>query len=201
MFTKTQALIMQVFASKIIEKFSINQISKIIKKPYPLVHRSIRVLIDKGFIIKDSKGFLEINYKKNHQELTYIESLRKKDILSKNKSVSLFVKDVMESLKEEFFIFLIFGSFIESKNNRDIDILLIINNKEKINQIEKVVNNITSNFTTKFDINIISVESAYEMFSKRDKINILNESLNKHIILFGTENFYRILKNARWKEN
>ena len=192
---------MKIFASKITEKFSINQISQIIKKPYPLVHRSIKVLIDEGFIIKDSKGFLEINYKKNHQELTYIESLRKKDILSKNKSVSLFVKDVMESLKEEFFIFLIFGSFIESKNNRDIDILLIINNKEKINQIEKVVNNITSNFTTKFDINIISVESAYEMFSKRDKINILNESLNKHIILFGTENFYRILKNARWKEN
>jgi len=197
MFTKTQIVIMKIFASKITEKFSINQISQIIKKPYPLVHRSIKVLIDEGFIIKDSKGFLEINYKKNHQELTYIESLRKKDILSKNKSVSLFVKDVMESLKEEFFIFLIFGSFIESKNNRDIDILLIINNKEKINQIEKVVNNITSNFTTKFDINIISVESAYEMFSKRDKINILNESLNKHIILFGTENFYRILKNAR----
>src|SRR3989344_903311 len=152
MFTKTQALIMQVFASKIIEKFSINQISKIIKKPYPLVHRSIRVLIDKGFIIKDSKGFLELNYKENHQELTYIESLRKKDILSKDKLVSLF---------------------------------------------EKIVNNIASNFTVKFDINIISVESAYEMLSKRDKINILNESLNKHIILFGTENFYRILKNAR----
>ena len=127
--------------------------------------------------------------------------LRKKDILSKDKLVSLFVKDVINSLKEEFFIFLIFGSFVESKNNRDIDVLLIINDKEKINQIEKIVNNIASNFTVKFDINIISVESAYEMLSKRDKINILNESLNKHIILFGTENFYRILKNARWKEN
>jgi len=188
---------MCIFASKITEKFSINQISKITKKPYPLVHRSIKDLIDKGFIIKDNKGFLEINYKENHQDLVYIESLRAKDILGKNKSVSLFVKDVMNLLKEEFFIFLIFGSFVESKNNRDIDILLIINDKEKINQIEKIVNNITSNFTTKFDINIISVESAYEMLSKRDKVNILNESLNKHIILFGTENFYRILKNAR----
>ena len=201
MFTKTQIIIMEVFASKITEKFSIKQISEIIKKPYPLVHRSIKDLIDNNFLLKDNKGFLELNYKENHQELVYIESLRKKNILEKDKAVSLFVKDALNSLKEDFFVFLIFGSFVESKNNRDIDIILIINDKERINQTEKLINNIASNFTFKTDIKVVSIESAYEMLSKRDKINILNESLNKHVIIFGTENFYRILKNARWKEN
>jgi hypothetical protein len=35
-------------------------------------------------------------------------------------------------------------------------------------------------------------KSAYEMLAKRDKVNILNETLNKHLLLFGAENYYKI---------
>jgi len=31
------------------------------------------------------------------------------------------------------------------------------------------------------------------MFSKRDEINIINEILNKHKILYGSELFYRLV--------
>jgi predicted transcriptional regulator len=85
MLTKTQLKIMQVFTSKINEKFSIKQISEILKKTYPLIHRSIQELIRSRLIVKDNKELLSLNYKENHQTLAYIESLRARIFLEKNK--------------------------------------------------------------------------------------------------------------------
>lgn len=197
MLTKTQLKIMEIFVSKINEKFSIKQISEILKKPYPLVHRSIKLLVCDNFIIKDKRNFLSLNYKENHLELSYIESLRKKEFLKKNKINMLFVKDVLRRIGLDYFTFLIFGSSVQKQRPRDIDILIIIENKNKINSIEKILCNISSNFSQKFDINVISVESVYEMLVKRDETNVMNEALNNHILIFGAENYYRLLKNAR----
>lgn len=196
MFTKTQAIIMQVFASKINEKFSIKQVSEILKKPYPLIHRSITLLIKEKFVLKDSKELLSLNYKENIAETAYIESLRAKQKL-KNKSFSLFVKDVLTNMSSDFFIFLVFGSFVESDSSKDIDILLILEDRKKISNIEKIIDNTADNFSLNIHANVISLNSAYEMLSKRDNLNIMNETLNKHILIFGAENYYRVLKNAR----
>lgn len=188
---------MKVFVSKITSRFSIKEISEILKKPYPLIHRSTKPLIEIKFLIKDEKELLSLNYKENISELSYIESLRKKEFLDKDKTISLFVKDIINKSKIDYFIFLIFGSSVESKNPRDIDILIIIEDKDKVSEFERFAGNIAKNFTKKLDINVISNESAYEMLNKRDNINVMNETLNKHIILFGGENYYRIIKNAR----
>ena len=187
---------MKVFAGKINERFSIKEVSEIIKKPYPLVHRSIKGLIENNFLLKDNKNLISLNYKENFQIISYIEALRASQFL-KDKTINLFAKDVLNKIGSDFFIFLIFGSSVESKNPKDIDVLIIIENKEKINETEKIVSNISLNFSKKFDINVISSESAYEMLNKRDSVNILNETLNKHILLYGAESYYRILKNAR----
>lgn len=197
MLTKTQLKIMEIFVSKINEKFSIKQISETIKKPYPLVHRSIKSLITNIFVVKDKQNFLSLNYKDHHLELAYIESLRKKEFFNKNKIIALFVKDVLEKINLDFFVFLVFGSSIESKKPRDIDILLVIEDKNKIKNVEKILDNVASNFSLKFDINVIPVESVYEMLTKRDEANVMNETLDRHILIFGAENYYRLLKNAR----
>ena len=197
MFTKTQASIMKLFVGKINQKFSIKEIAEILKKPYPLIHRSIKSLLQQEFILKDDKYFLSLNYKENNAELAYIESLRSKDALTKDKTLSLFLKDVSDKSKLDFFVFVIFGSHVEKNNSRDIDVLFIIEDEKKVNEAEKTLVNLALHFTKHFEIQVISVESAYEMLSKRDKINILNETLNNHILLFGAENYYRILKNAR----
>lgn len=197
MFTKTEAKIMEIFVSKINSKFSIKEISKILIKPYPLIHRSIQNLLREKCVIKDEKQLLSVNYRENHSELTYIEALRGKNALSKDKTLFLFVQDVFEKMNTDFFIFLIFGSYVEKNNPRDIDILCIVEDEKKVNEIERILGNVSSNFTKHFEVQVISRKSAYEMLGKRDKVNIVNETLNKHILLFGAENYYRMLKNAR----
>ncbi|MEK6823986.1 MAG: hypothetical protein AABY06_03025 [Nanoarchaeota archaeon] len=197
MLTKTQTEIMKVFVSKIEKRFSINEIAGILKKPYALIHRSMQELLKNRFILGDEKKLLSLNYKENLTELSFIESIRTKTSLEKEKSVSLFIRDCLKEINEDFFIFLIFGSFVEKKKFNDLDIIIILNNKTKLEQTEKIIKNIASNFSFKIDSHVLSKESAYEMFSKREQTNILNESLNKHLIVFGGENYYKILSNAR----
>ncbi|MDO8622899.1 MAG: hypothetical protein Q7R52_01530 [archaeon] len=197
MLTKTQIEIMKIFVSKIDKRFSINEIAEILKKPYALIHRSMQGLIKDKFILADEKKLLTLNYKENFTELSFIESIRTKDSIAKEKSVLLFIKDFLKEINEDFFIFLIFGSFVDKKKFNDIDAMIILDNQSKVSKVEKIIESIASNFSFKIDLHVLSKESAYEMFSKREQINILNESLNKHLIVFGGENYYKILSNAR----
>lgn len=197
MLTKTQIKIMEIFASKINKKFSINEIAEVLKKPYALIHRSIQYLIKNKFILADEKKLLSLNYRGNLAELSFIESIRTKNSITKEKSVSLFISDCLKEINEDFFVFLIFGSFAEKKRFNDLDIIIILDNQNKAEKTGKIIKNIASNFSFGIDLHVISKESAYEMFSKREQANILNESLNKHLIVFGGENYYRILSNAR----
>ena len=197
MLTKVQAEIMKVFTSKIDENFSIKQVSEITKKPYSLIHRATKELVNKNYLLKDKRKLIKLNYKENSQELSYIESLRIKERLSEDKTLKLFIKDILDKIKEDYFTFLIFGSYVDKKSPRDIDLLLILDNKDKLETIERFIKNITSNFSYKFDINVITTESAYEMIKKINEKNVLNETLNKHLIIFGAESYYRMLKNAR----
>lgn len=195
MLTKTQIEIMKIFVSKIDKNFSIKQVAEILNKKYPLIHRSIKPLIEKNYLLKDEQSLISLNYRKNHSELSFIESIRKSEWLNKNKDAKLFFQECLKSIQVDFFISMVFGSSVEKKG-RDIDLLFILNEKE-LEKNEKIIRNISENFTLNLDINVIPVESAYEMLSKREETNVLNELLNKHIILFGGENLYRILNNAR----
>ena len=195
MFTKIQLEIMKAFVSKINRKFSIKQISELINKQYSPTHRSIKPLINEGYLLKDEQDLISLNYRDNHYELAFSESERKQEYLDKNKDLALFFKECSKGIKTDFFISLIFGSSVEKKG-RDIDLLFIFPESE-VEKNEKIVRNISDNYTLELDINVISTESTYEMLSKREEVNVLNELLNKHIVLFGGENFYRILNNAR----
>jgi hypothetical protein len=195
MFTKIQIEIMKEFVSKITTKFSIKQISEILGKKYAVIHRSIIPLIENNYLVRDEKDLISLNYRINNIELSYVESLRKRKLLDKNKDLKMFCDDCFKSLGTDFFISLLFGSSVVG-TGRDIDLLFMFP-KSEVEKNEKIIRNIANNFTLNLDITVISVESAYEMLSKYETINVLNELLNKHIILFGGENFYRILNNAR----
>ena len=86
---------------------------------------------------------------------------------------------------------------MESRKPRDIDILLIVNSTNKIGFHEKFLHNIASNYDLPFEERVMGFESFYEMLSRRDEKNIANEILNKHIILFGAELFYRLIERGR----
>src|SRR3989338_10004151 len=195
--TKTQIRIMEILTAGIAKRFSVMQISKLLGKPYALVFNSVKFLIESGLLEKDH-NLISLNYKSDHSELAYAESIRKDEFLSKNKTIKLFVKDSLESIKTDFFCMLIFGSYAENKQQKgsDVDVLVICEDDYKHSNMEKILENLASKFSLNFHIHVIPAKSAYEMLLKRDEANVMNELLNSHIIIFGGENFYRMLKNA-----
>lgn len=196
MLTKTQIKIMQLFVSQITKRFSLRGVGKALEMHQALTYRASRELIQNKLIIRDEANYV-LNYKENHQELAYFEYLRSKEFLLKNKALSLLREDIIDKFPYGYFVLSIFGSAAVSSKPRDIDLLIIIEKTEEIESAEKALYNITRNYTMDIHSVVISFESAFEMLAFRDEKNVMNEILNKHIILYGSELFYKLLKKGR----
>jgi hypothetical protein len=189
-----------VFAGRITEQFSMREVAKILKKDSSLVRRATLPLIEQGFLSQVKNKQLVLNYRANHQEISYVEYLRSKDFLSKpgNKSIESFTREAISIIQEDDFVLLVFGSAVVSEKPGDIDILLIVNDVKQVESNEKILHNIARNYhSVKFDINVVCFASVYEMLASREQLNVMNEVLNKHIILHGAETFYRLLSKGR----
>lgn len=193
--TKTEINILKVFTGRITESFSILEVAKKLGQNYSIVHSSFQKLYRKNFLTTGKHKNYFLNYKENFSDLAYIESLKSKDFLKKHKTILLFIEDVLNKPGLNYFTLLVFGSYILKKQRKssDIDILIIIPNLKQVEKTEILLESVASMFSTKFHINVVSIESVLEMMGKRDEKNIFNETLNNHIICFGAENYYKIL--------
>ena len=197
-FTKTQTKIMEFFVSKITRRFSLRSVGKELKMHQALMYRASRPLIEDKLIIPDGESYV-LNYKKNHQELAYFEHLRSKEFLSKskNKILAMFAEDIVEKFPYGYFTIIVFGSSVINPNPRDIDILLIIEKTKDIESAEKELYNISRNYTLNLHTIVISFESVFEMLGSRDDKNVINQALNNHLVLYGAELFYKLIKIGR----
>jgi hypothetical protein len=194
---KSTAKVLQFFVGHITESFSLREVARRLKMHVSLTHRAIQPLIEHKIIIQDKHKNLILNYKAHHETLIFAEYLKRNTFFEKYKDIKLFRDDVINKIKEDNFVLLVFGSAVESSKPRDIDIMLIVDSTNKIEFHEKFFHNVASNYTLPFEERVISFESVYEMLSKRDEKNVINEILNKHIILYGAELFYRLLERGR----
>ena len=167
-----------------------------------LVHRSIKPLIEKYQLLAISpQKYLSLNYKMNNNILSHAEYERRDDFLRKQKNtdLALCLGDFIKKFKEEAFILIIFGSAVVKTDPRDIDILLVVDTFDKTESSEAFLHNTARDYMLEKKLHIvcISYESVYEMFGKRDERNVMNEVLNKHLIIQGAELFYRLLERSR----
>jgi len=189
---------MQLFVSQITRRFTIRGVGKKLKMHQALAYRACKQLIKDKLIMPDDSSYI-LNYKKNHQELAYFEHLRSKKFLSSlnNKTLSIFVEEIIEKFPYGYFAFTVFGSAVENARPRDIDMLVIIEKTGEVEAAEKAIYNISRNYALDFHIIVVSFESVFEMLGSRDEKNVMNQVLNKHLVLYGGELFYKLLKKGR----
>lgn len=200
MMTKTQLKIMKLFVSKIAKKFSLQGAGKELGMHQALSYRASKKLIERKLIIPDENNLYGLNYKDNQQELVAIEYLRTADFLGdpKHKKFREFIKEFIDKTKEDQFIFLLFGSAVEKSNPRDYDIVLFFDSIKKAQTYENILMNIAENYPSlNIHVNVDSIDDLHQMLKKRDEKNVANEALNKHLIFYGAELFYRMLKGVR----
>jgi len=196
---KSTAKVLQLFTGHITEFFTLREVARRLKMHVSLAHRAIKPLIEEKIVLHDKRKNLRLNYKIHHETLAFAEYLRRDELVgkAKYKNMTLFAEELINKIKEDNFILLVFGSTVDSAKPRDIDVLLIVDNTAKIDFHEKFLHNLASSYNLPFEERVISYESVYEMLSKRDEMNVMNEILNKHIILYGAESFYRLIQRGR----
>jgi len=193
LLTKTEIAVMELFVSNILDSFTIREASRLIKKDLKIVHTSIKNLIANRFIRRDKHNALYLDYKSNIQDISYIENIRKENFFKHNLLIKIYINNFLIKSKNRFFVLLVFGSYASGKKTKksDIDILAILPNPNE--SFERSLNSALSTSNEKFHINVITEENFKEMLQKRDEMNIVNETLNNHIIFYGAEQFYALL--------
>lgn len=197
MLTKNQFKIMELFVSNLTKRFGVREVARLLDMNNSLAHRNIAPLIEKGILVKDDKGYLLVDFRKNNEILSYAEYQRRNKFLKRNKDLSLMLDEATQEFPYGYFVMLIFGSTVTSSKPRDIDLLIIIENTEDIEKAEKHLYYITRNYGLPIHSLIISFESVYNMLALREEKNVMNEVLNKHLILYGAELFYKLINKGR----
>ena len=189
---KLDLLIFQELTKDLTRKWSINELAKSLNLHYRPVYAAVQELIKKEFIIKDRNNLIGPCYKNN----LLLELGEKQRHLRLRKELKLIKSKLEKNIKHSFYSVVLFGSSVYKKG-KDIDLLFIISNPEKLSMFESNVRKALGSYENLVDLNIITEKSAYEMLNNPNQINVMNEIMKNHLVLIGIENFYRIIQ--RWK--
>ena len=109
---KSTAKVLQFFVGHITESFSLREAARKMKMHISLTHRAIQPLIESKIIEQDKYKNLILNYKNHHETLVFAEYLRRDDFFEKHKDIKLFKDELINKIKEDLFILLVFGFLI-----------------------------------------------------------------------------------------
>jgi predicted nucleotidyltransferase/predicted transcriptional regulator len=200
--TQTEMKILEFFTMNIEKQFTIREIARQIKTSYPITHECIQKLANKNLIMIEKQGkskLCSFNYKRANQDVFYTEQIEAGNLLQKNKNLNVLVNDIKLKIGHSFYILLLFGSFAKGTQNKqsDIDLLMIIPESENIEKFESKIHSIISIYPLEIHLTIINEKSFIEMLAGKDVTNVAKEVLNNHIILYGIENYYKLIATAK----
>jgi len=172
--------------------FNIYEISKSLKSDYKLIYINVKKLEkEKSIEIEDLKSQKRCNFKNNFNEDVFIvENERRSDYLKKKEFLAIY--DKIQVVNKQF-ILLLFGSYVKqtATKNSDIDILLISNKED-----EKVIEEKFGVLPLKIHLTPITYESFIDMVKSKEQ-TVVSEAIKKNVILFGIEDYYRLIQNAK----
>lgn len=190
----TKDKILKLLLSNKEKEFTIRAISKEVLIDYKTVHIIVKKLIKSNTLIAKKAGqtiLCSINQKGFNADVFRAESIRKEELLKNKDLYALY--NYFEDIKEPFFILLLFGSYASGKARKgsDIDLMLIADNDDLRKKAKKVISSIPLN------IHFIDFSSKeFLSMLKTTEFNVGKEAVNNNVILFGIEDYYRLIKNA-----
>lgn len=191
MLSITEEKILELLFDDLTKNYSIHELSKILKIPYPQAHRNIQSLIKRELVVSQKVGKANIiSLRKDAVKKEYIiAELNRMNKALKKYSILRRVMDDLEKIPKLQYICILFGSYAKGnpKSNSDVDLLFIIPKDYDYGKFEMMTHNA---FVTGYvDVNIGLDVSLHEMWSNPSKLNVANEVLKSHIVLRGVEGF------------
>jgi hypothetical protein len=114
---------------------------------------------------------------------------RTNDLCKRNALAAIVKKNILEINTN--FICILFGSqVLKPKSTSDLDLLFVIPREYDFGAFERNIRN--KLIAVNADIVIVPESSLHEMWANPQKLNVGNELLKKHIILYGAEHFWNL---------
>lgn len=199
MLTQTQEQILAFLLNNPEEQLTIRGIAKRLNKSYTLVYNNLADLEKKKIIRKQNippGKIITLNEFAPTHVFVDIELKRKKELLQKYPWMQVMLEDILASSKSLFFILLVFGSYAKGTHTTksDLDLLIIVQDKKEIKEMEDAVRQAYTK--VKKGLNFVDINDFKGMILNPNALNIGNESRKYHIILYGVEEYYQLVKRA-----
>lgn len=190
---KTKLKIIKLFIEDKAPK-TIREIATYIHADYKITHTAAQALITENILSMQTIGkssLCRLNDKSCTPQVYQAEHERAEKILKK-KNFQQLQREVVSKVGTSFFVWLLFGSHAKGKETKssDIDILFISNEKD----FESKISNIIIVLPLKIHALTFTEEEFIRMKDAK-KVNVVQEAMEKNIIIYGIEIYYR-LKNA-----
>ncbi len=175
-------------------EFTIRSISKNVAVDYKTVYLIVNELIKSKVIVAKKVGqtvLCLIDQKMFSADVFRAELIRREELL-KNKNLFV-LQSYFNKIRESFFILLLFGSYAAGKQEKksDIDLMLITDDEKIKRQVEEKLSLIPLN------THLVDFTSGeFLSMLKTTEFNVGKEALNNNVILYGIEDYYRLIKNA-----
>lgn len=170
--------------------FSIRQIGIWRKINYKSAYTSLKDLAKEGIVALKKQGnttICSVNHSFNNSVFE-VEYVRLQDLL-KNKNF-LVLYNRLAKINSQF-ILLLFGSYTNGRETKgsDIDLLLISDNPKPI---ETQINLLPLNI----HLTTVTYKDFRSMLNSKE-FTVVSEAVKQNILLFGIEDYYRLMNNAR----
>ena len=125
-----------------------------------------------------------------NEDVFIVENSRRNDFLEKKEFKAIY--DKLKKINKQF-ILLLFGSHVKKTNTKNSDIdLLLISDQQNFKNVEEKLDILP----LKIHLTPINCESFIDMIKSKEQ-TVVSETLKRNVILFGIEDYYRLLKNAK----
>lgn len=192
--TKNQLKILNLFRKELFLRASIRKIMKKIEsKSYQRVYEAIQILIAKKILISEKLGninLISLNFsRETFINFSYLDEQEGNKI--PNYSRLLEIKEISD------YLILATGSYAKgnAKKNSDLDLVVIIPDKEKAVEIQKLIENATMLFVPEIHLYVFTKKDFVEML-KDKRENYGKEIIKNKVILKNAQIYYELIKEA-----
>jgi len=199
MISNEKMRLLEVWRKNPFRRLSIAEIMKETKKKTKTwVFNTLKLLANNNILISTRKANLNI-YSLNLENplsLQFLQYLESQNNL--NFSQIKVISEIIEKAPIKNYSIIVFGSYAENKQtkNSDLDICLLIENKETEKKIKPHVNEIKLNYAVKIDERYITFEDFIKMLL-RDEENLAKQIFIKRRLFYNSEIYYQLLKDAK----
>ncbi len=198
MISNEKVRILEIWIKNPFRDLSIAEIMKETKRETKTwIFNALKLLVNKNILKSTRKANLDI-YTLNlenqisFQLLQYLEAQNNLDFPQMK-----IISEIIEKMPIKNYSIIIFGSYAENKQTKksDLDICILVDNKEAEKKIKPYINEIKLNYTIKIDEHYVIFEDFVKMLLREEE-NLAKQVFIKRKLFYNSDIYYQLLKEA-----